>query len=50
MNNTSSKKLKQTFYWSKTGFLSFGPMKSLVSFSSAQTEKNGENKIRALVI
>ena len=37
----SSWKRKQTFYWSKTDFFfSFGPMKSLFSFSTGQTEKN----------
>ena len=36
----SSWKRNQTFYWSKTVFsLIFGPMKSLFSFSSPQTER-----------
>ena len=39
-------KKKTSFYWSKTGFsYGFGPMKSLISFSTAQTEKNSWKKL-----
>ena len=41
----SSWKRKQIFYWSKTFFFTFGPMKSLFSFSTVQTEKNSWNKL-----
>ena len=37
-----------TLYWSKQNrffFLRFGPMKSLFSFSSGQTEKNSQKKL-----
>ena len=48
-------KRKQTFYLSKTDFfLNLGPMKSLFSFSTAQTEKSLwkklENEIGCLVV